>query len=90
MFNEYLLNIIVRMGGFYIILCLMRSIYSRFKGFGFVELLSEAGLGGSGAIENALKGGDIKMGIRCYKLPHEAIYRAKVERSNLFFKNTET
>ena len=49
--------------------CLMRSISSRFRGFGFIELLSEVGgLGGIGTIESALKDGDVKFGIRFYKL----------------------
>ena len=52
---------------------------SRFKGFGFPELLSEVGLGGSGTIENALKGGDVKGGIRYYKILFEAIFRIKIE-----------
>ena len=67
------------MGGFHIILCLMRCIYSRFKGFGFPELLSEVGLGGSGTIEKALKGGDVKEGIRYYKFLFEAVYRIKLD-----------
>ena len=41
------------MGGFHILLCLVR----------FVELLSEVGLGGAGSIENALKGEDMKTGV---------------------------
>ena len=36
-------NIIVRMGGFHDVICLMRSISSRFRGFGFIELLSKVG-----------------------------------------------
>ena len=65
-------NVVVRMGGFHM-----------FKGFGFVELLSEVGLGGAGSIENALKGGDRKTGVRDYKLLFEAVYRAKIEKSNV-------
>ena len=72
-------NIIVRMGGFHVTICLMRSIYSRLLGFGFVELLAQVGgLGGAGTIENALKGGDVKLGIRLYKLLFEALYRVKI------------
>ena len=71
-------NVIVRMGGFHVILCLMRCIYSRFRGYGFTELLAQVGtLGGSGTIEKSLKGGDVKSGVRLYKLLFEALYRIK-------------
>ena len=73
------MRIINRMGEFHITICMMRCIHSRFKGFGFPELLSEVGLGGSGTIENALKGGDVKGGIRYYKILFEAIFRIKIE-----------
>ena len=73
-------RVIVEMGGFHIVICLMRSIASRFRGFGFIELLSEVGgLGGAGTIESALKGGDVKIGIRLYKLLFEALYRIKLK-----------
>ena len=39
-FPDQFQSVIVRMGGFHVIICLMRSIYSRFRGFGLVELLS--------------------------------------------------
>ena len=68
------------MGGFHVIICLMRSIFSRFRGFGFIELLAEVGgLGGAGTIESALKGGDVKVGIRLYKLLFEALYIIKLK-----------
>ena len=52
-------NVIVKMGGCYIIVSMMRSIYSRFLGFVLVDLLSSVGgLGGPGTIESALKGGN--------------------------------
>ena len=73
------LNVIVKMGGFHIVLCMMRSIYSRFRGFGLVDLLSSVGgLGGPGTIESALKGGNVKTGIRLYKLLFETFYRIKI------------
>ena len=71
-------NVIVRMGGFHVILCLMRSIYSRYRGYGFIELLAQVGtLGGPGTIEKGLNGGDVKAGVRLYKLLFEALYRIK-------------
>ena len=36
-------------------------------------------MGGSGTIEKALKGGDVKEGIRYYKFLFEAIYRIKLD-----------
>ena len=76
--------VIERTGGFHIIMYMMKCIYSRFKRVGFPELLSEVGLGGSGTIENALKGGDVKAGIRYYKILFEAIFRIRIEASGIF------
>ena len=39
-------NIIPRLGGFHILVCMLRTIYSLFHNCGFVQLLSAAGLGG--------------------------------------------
>ena len=96
-------NIIVRMGGFHIIICMMRSIYSRFCGFGFTELLAQIGtMGGPGTIEKGLTGGDVKAGIRLYKILFEALYRIKFrylensgvipesEEMRLFLKQIQT
>ena len=77
--QDEFMRIINRMGEFHITICMMRCIHSRFKGFGFPELLSEVGLGGFGTIENALKGGDVKGGICYYKILFEAIFRIKIE-----------
>ena len=77
------------MGGFHMIMCMMKCIYSRFKGFGFPEFLSEVGVGGSGTIENALKGGDVKAGIRYYKILFEAIFRIRIEASGIFDSDDE-
>ena len=55
-------NVIVRMGGFHVIICMLRTIYSRFKGSGIVELLSEAGVGAEGTIKAAMKGSNVKQG----------------------------
>ena len=74
-FPEKFQNIIVRMGGFHVIIFLMQSIYSRFKGFGFVELL--ATVGSLGGIESALRGGDVKLGVRL--LLFEALYQLTLE-----------
>ena len=79
-------KIISQMGGFRIILCMIRTIYSRFKHAGIVELLSSAGLAGKGTIRKALKGGDTKEAIYLSKLLLEAFLRSKVEhlkRSNV-------
>ncbi len=72
-------SVIVRMGGFHIIMCLMKSIYGRFKGSGLVELLSEAGVGAEGTIKAGLSGSNVKQGIRYYKLLFEALLRTKVD-----------
>ena len=68
------------MGGFHLVICLMRSVYSRFRGFGLVELLAELGdLGRLGTIEALLKGGDVILAIRLYKLLFEAFYHMKLK-----------
>ena len=74
----YFDNIIVRMGGFHIMMCLMKTIYSRFQGCGLVELLSEAGVGSEGTIKAGLSGSNVKQGIRYYKLLFEALLRSKI------------
>ena len=70
-------KIIVRLGGFHVILCLLRTIYSRVKDFGIIKLLVEAAdrivpFGTEGTIRSALRGGDVKLGIRYYKILGEA------------------
>ena len=65
-------KIIVRLGEFHVILCLLRTIYSRVKDFGIIKLLVEAAVGTEGTIRSALRGGDVKLGIRYYKILYEA------------------
>ncbi len=71
-------NVIVRMGGFHVIICMLRTIHSRFKGSGIVELLSEAGVGAEGTIKSAINGSNVKQGVRYYKLIFEALLRTKL------------
>ena len=72
-------KVIPGMGRFHVVLCMTRTIYSRFKQAGIVELLSSAGLGGKGTIKKALKGGDTKEALYLHKLLSEAFLRSKVE-----------
>jgi hypothetical protein len=72
-------KMIVRMGGFHIIMCLMKTIYSRFSGSGIIELLSEVGVGAEGTIKAGLNGSNVKQGIRYYKLLFEALLRTKLD-----------
>ena len=72
-------KLIVRMGGFLIVLSLLKTIYSRFYDSGIVELRVEAGVGSEGSIRSAMKGSDGKFGIRCYKTLSEVIFRRKIE-----------
>ena len=69
----YFDNIIVRMGGFHIMMCLMKTIYSRFQGCGLAELFSEAGVGSEDTIKAGLRGSNVKQGIRYYKLLFESL-----------------
>ena len=61
-------RIVLRMGGFHVLMCMLKTIYSRFKECGFVKLLAEVVIGGEGTIKEALNGGDVKGGVRLYKL----------------------
>ena len=56
-------KVIPRMGGFHIVLCITRTIYSRFDHAGIVELLSSAVLGGKDTIRKAMKGEGTKEAI---------------------------
>ena len=72
-------KVIPRMSGFHIVLCMVRTIYSRFKHAGIIKLFSSAGLGGKSTIKKVLKGGDTKEAIFLCKLLFEAFLRSKVE-----------
>ena len=74
----YFDNIKVRIGGFYITMCLIKTIYSRFQGSKLVKLLSEAGVGSEGTIKAGLSGSNVKQIIRYYKLLFEALLRSKI------------
>ena len=77
--NNHFDGMIVRMGGFHVIICLMRTIFSRFKDCGMIELLAEVAVGTEGTIRAAMKGGDVKEGIRYYKILYEAFLRSKID-----------
>ena len=51
------------MGGFHIIMCMLKKIFSRFKYSGIIKLFVHSGISGEGTIKLALKGGDVKFGI---------------------------
>ena len=53
--NKHFDRLIVRIGGFHVIICLMRAIYIRFKDCGIIELLVEAGVGTGGTMRAAMK-----------------------------------
>ena len=63
------------MGGFHVILCSLRTIYSRFKDSSFIELLVEA----KGTIPSALLGRDVKLDIGYCKILYEAFLRSKIQ-----------
>ena len=72
-------KIIPRMGGFHILMCMLKTIYSLFKNIGFIQLLSSAGMGGMGTLRKFLKGGDVKEGIEVHKKLFEALMRTKLD-----------
>ena len=69
--------------GLNITMYLMKTIYSRFQGYGLVELLSEAGVGSEGTIKAGLSGFNFKQGIRYYNLLFEALLRSKITYLNV-------
>ena len=80
-------KLIPRMGGFHIIMCMLKIIFSSFKDSGIIKLFVYSGISGEGTIKHALKGGDVKFGIHLRKLMFEAIIRIKIiflEKSGLF------
>ena len=75
------------MGEFHIIMCMLKTIFSRFKNSGIIKLFVYYGMSGEGTIRHALKGGEVKFGIHLHKLMFEAIVRTKIiylEKSRLF------
>ena len=80
-------KLIPTMGGFHIIMCMLKAIFSRFKDSGIIKLFVYSTISGEGTIKLALKGGDLKFGIHLQKLMFEAITRTKIiniEKSGLF------
>ena len=71
--KHYFQRIIPRMGGFHITICMLRTIYSLFNKIGIVQVLSASGLGGLGAVQKCLKGGDVNEGINLHKKMFEAL-----------------
>ena len=59
--HDVLLKLIPRMGGFHIIMGMLKTIFSRFKDSGIIKLFVRSGISGEGTIEHALKGGDVKI-----------------------------
>ena len=72
------LKIILRMGGLHVIICLLRTIYSRFKDSRMIEILSSSGPGGESSIAYALKGGIVKFDTHLHKKLYEALIRTKI------------
>ena len=81
--NRIFDKLVPRMGGFHVIICVIRTIFSRFKDSGMVEWLVYSGIGGEGTITSALNGGDVKRAIFfLHKLMYEAILRTKFQRTS--------
>ena len=80
--DDHFKQIIPRMGGFHIMICMLRTIYSLFSKVGFTQVLSAAGLGGLGTVKKSLKGGNVNEGINLHKKLFEAIMRSKIDYLN--------
>ena len=66
-------RVILRIGGFHIVFCMIPTIYSRFKYAWIAELLRASGLGDRGSITKTLKDGDTKKTINVYEFLFEAL-----------------
>ena len=80
-------KLIPRMEGFHVIMCMLETIFSRFKDSGIIKLFVSSGISGEGTIKYALKGADVKFHIQLHKLMFEAIIRTKIiylEKSGQF------
>ena len=69
---------LINLEDFHVILCLLRTIYSRFKDSGIIEILIEAGVGTEGMILSAIREGDAKQGIHYYKILFKPFPRSKI------------
>ena len=58
--EEIFKTVIPRMGGFHIILCMLRIILSLFKNCMIIQLLSATGFGGMGTIKKYFSGADVR------------------------------
>ena len=68
-------------------MCMLKTIFSRFKDSGIIKLFVYSGVSGERTSKHALKGRDVKFGIHLHKLMFEAIIRTKIiflEKSGLF------
>ena len=77
--KEVFKKIIPRMGGFHILMCMLKTIFSLFKNIGFIQLLNSVGMGGMGTIKKLFKGSDVKEGIELHKKLFEALLRTKID-----------
>lgn len=67
------------MGGFHIVLCLLKTIYRHLFDSGIAELFVEDRVGSVGSVRSAMKGSDVKFGIRYWKILLETILRTKMD-----------
>lgn len=61
-------NIVIRMGGFHVIICMIKKIYSRFKIQTKLKILFEARVGIKVTVRAAKKGADDKKCITYFKI----------------------
>ena len=76
-------KVIPLMGGFYIGIWMLRTIYEQFKKCGVTELLYAVGLGEKGTITRNVKGGDIKEGILLHNNFLQALFKTHYRQSTI-------
>ena len=62
------------MSGFHIIISLVRANYSQFHNPGLIQCTAEASIGSDCSIKSAMKGSNVKFGVRWYKILFQAVF----------------
>ena len=83
--NKYS-DIVPFLGPFHTQCVTMNTMYKRYKGSEFGEVLVTAGVIAEGSVDRSLKGKHYKRGLRCLKLMHEALV-SPLLKGRLFLRN---
>ena len=82
-------DMVVRMGGFHIILNFLALLGKKFENSGLEDLLIESGVYGSATISSAMKGKAYNRGIRAHKLTMEALFRLQWQAFTTWYQERD-